>query len=70
LLGRTGVVALGRSVLDGAPGAVLIAVARVLDEFFLGLLEPLGFPLAGFGQRALCFVRPVDRGLVGAGRAA
>ncbi len=54
---RQHVVALIRRVLDGPAGRMLIAVAGVLDQFLLGLLEALGLPLAGFGQRALGLIR-------------
>lgn len=53
VLGRSPVVRLVGSVLNGAPSCVLIAVAGVLDQLLLCLLEPFGRSLPGLNQGAL-----------------
>src|SRR5947209_7415243 len=51
------VIHLVRCVLDCAPRGVLIAVAGVLDELVLGLLESFRLAAAGFGNGSLCLIR-------------
>jgi anti-sigma B factor antagonist len=78
-VGRAEVVDLLRRVLQSPASRVEIAVAGVLDELALGLLEALGFPLARLGQRSIRLVwlflggrlgahPPTDRRRLGGGR--
>jgi hypothetical protein len=60
---RPSVIARFRGISGGPASGVLIAMAGVLHQLSLGLLKPLGLPLAGLGQGPLRLAGPtIGRG--------